>query len=66
MRRSYVSAMVQVGDGPDIRPVLCDVYSGTWESDPGPTEDTLTVSANVTDEQHAAILSVDGVSEVAL
>lgn len=65
MRRYLTPLVAESADtDADRVPALCAVYSGTWGSSPGPTADTLIVWADVTDEQHAAILAVDGVSEV--
>jgi hypothetical protein len=65
MLREYETPLIGEGtDSSPREPALCAVYSGTWGSSPGATEDTIIVVADVTDEQHAAILAVDGVSEV--
>jgi hypothetical protein len=65
MKRYYLTPLVPVNDGSEaLEPALDVVYKGTWGSDPGPTMDTLIVWADVTDEEHGAILAVNGVSEV--
>jgi hypothetical protein len=65
MLREYETPLIGAGtESAPKEPAICEVFNGTWGSRPGTTEDTLIVSADVTDEQHAAILAVDGVLEV--
>lgn len=65
-KRRYISPWRGEGTEQSPRePVLCAVFSGNWGSEPGPTNDSAIVIADTTEAEHAAIMALDGVSEVA-
>ena len=64
--RKYISPWRGEGTEQSPRePALCAVFGGNWGSESGPTGDVIIVIADTTEDEHAAIMALDGVSEVA-
>lgn len=67
MEHRYLTPLINLGtaEEPDIWPLAATVIPPGWGSDDVPGDESMRiVRADVTDEEHAAVMSLQGVSEV--